>query len=201
MVFTEFLIKTLLPFTLDYLPFVTYFGSIIIGNPFIIMISMMSGHGTFPFWQILLFVFLGNMTSDTIWFFIARTRWIDKFLAKASKKKLDKIIKKISKHHLMRFDFLVMLVASFVYGIETASVVYFSRKGMSYWRFLKIDLIPTFLWIFSLTGAGYLAGKGFAKASETFESFRTTATIFIVILVILYLVWILASKFIFEKKD
>lgn len=55
-----------------------------------------------------------------------------------------------------RFGPLQILVAPFVYGVRTASMVFWGVNGLPYGRFLALDALACAVWVILFSGAGYL---------------------------------------------
>jgi hypothetical protein len=50
---------------------------------------------------------------------------------------------------------LAIFLSKYVYGLRTATCVFYGVAKMRYTRFLPITLVSCFAWVFLLSGAGY----------------------------------------------
>lgn len=200
-----FLINEVIPFLNLYLIPLTILGTMILGNAFILAISALVARGSFDFWRILFLVFIGVSLSDVVWFYIARTKFIEKIhmKLKGGSKVYAKLKETISRLHkgTVKSNFLILFLSKYIYGIETLVVFYFSRKGMKFWKFLLYDLPNTFIWVLTLVTAGWLAGRGYTRLLEAYDNFRLVLTLIIGIIIILYSVWRFASKRLLMEED
>jgi len=55
-----------------------------------------------------------------------------------------------------RFGPLQIVVAPFVYGARTASMIFWGVRGLPYARFLLLDAVACALWVTLFTGTGYV---------------------------------------------
>ena len=54
-----------------------------------------------------------------------------------------------------RYGDLEIVFAPFVYGVRTASMIFWGVKGLSLPRFIALDVVGCFLWAVSFAAAGY----------------------------------------------
>lgn len=200
-----FLVNEVVPFLNLYLVPLTILGTMILGNAFILTISALVARGAFDFWRVLFLVFLGVSLSDVVWFYIARTKLIEKMHLKLKKTSnvYAELKETISRTHTstIRSNLLILFLSKYIYGVETLVVFYFSKRGMPLWKFLLYNMPNTFVWVSTLVTAGWLAGKGYTKLLEVYDNFRIVLTVILAILLILYFTWRLASKRLLSIKE
>lgn len=200
MTFETFFINNLIPFLGDYFLLITLIGTIVSGNLFVIFISTLSGQGIFPYWQVLIISLIGTFISDTIWFNLGKTKYIDNLVRKPHFLYNYYYIKKVLSTSTERNKFLVFLGSKFVYGTKILTLMYVGKRNLKRKDFIIYNFSSSAIWVISLVSIGWLAGKGFTKILESFNNLRTALTVFILLIALIYFIWFLISEVIVTRK-
>lgn len=94
---------------------------------------------------------LGGFVGDTTCYGLGRHRSVairQSSLYKRAAPTIDRFAK--------RFGPWQILVARFLYGTRVATMFFWGVRGLSFWRFVGIDLLSCILWATALGGAGFL---------------------------------------------
>lgn len=137
---------------------VFFFAAFIGGEETTVPVAILVGRGWSDFWTLFIFCCLGSFAIDTILFLLGRFGLKYKNLFKRFHHRYNKIsdfIQGISKN-----EFWILFITKFVYGARTFSVIYLSLEGVSLKRFLLIDVAVILVWMFIVTGFGWLVGRG-----------------------------------------
>ncbi len=137
---------------------VFFFSSFIGGEETTIPVAILVGRGWSSFWDLFIFCCLGSFAIDSLLFLMGRYglkhgRFFKRFQERYQK--ISEFIQGISKN-----EFWILFVTKFVYGARTFSVIYLSLEGISLKRFLVIDVFVILVWMFLVTGFGWLIGRG-----------------------------------------
>lgn len=200
MTFETFLINTIIPFLGNYFLLIALIGTIISGNLFIIFLSTLSGQGIFPYWEVLLISIIGTLISDTIWFNIGKTKFINNLVKKRHFLYNYYYIKKTLQKSTEKNKFLVFLGSKFVYGTKILTLMYAGKRGFKRKDFIIYNFSSSTIWVTILVTIGWLAGKGFTKILESFNNLRSSLTIFILLIALIYMAWLMISEFILTRK-
>ena len=200
MTFEILFINTLISFLGDYFFVIVLIGTIISGNLFIIFISTLSGQGIFPYWQVLIISLIGTFISDTIWFNLGKTKYINNLVKRPHFLYHYYYIKKALYKSTERNKFLVFLGSKFVYGTKILTLMYVGKRNLKRKDFIIYNFSSSIIWVTILVSIGWLAGKGFTKILESFNNLRTALTVFILLIVLLYTTWFLISELILTRK-
>lgn len=135
-----------------------FFAAFIGGEETTIPVAILVGRGWSDFWTLYLFCCLGSFAIDSSLFLMGRYGLKHRQFFKGFQKRYSKVsqlIQGISKN-----EFWILFTTKFVYGARTFSVIYLSLEGISLKRFLVIDVLVILVWMFLVTGFGWLIGRG-----------------------------------------
>jgi membrane protein DedA with SNARE-associated domain len=96
-----------------------------------------------------------------------------------------------------KFGGLSIFLSKYIYGLRTASCVFYGVGRMRYWRFLALAFGSCFAWVLILTGAGYFFSGAITKL---IGDFHQIGYILLVIVVLGIAGFYLAERFWFSKK-
>ena len=106
--------------------------------------------GRYSFAKVLLFGTLGGVAGDSFGYMIGRVfqKTVKNYrFYKMAQPRIERLIDK--------FGGFAIIISKYIYGIRGAMCVFYGIGKMPYWRFLMLDLISCFSWVFILSGLGY----------------------------------------------
>lgn len=106
--------------------------------------------GDYSFLKVLCAGTAGGMTSDQLAYALGRacrTRVRDYRFYRAARPRIERMTG--------TFGPLAIFLSKYVYGLRTATCVFYGVAKMRYTRFLPITLVSCFAWVLLLSGAGY----------------------------------------------
>jgi membrane protein DedA with SNARE-associated domain len=181
------------PFSLSFL------GSFFLGEEIILALSYLSAQNFVPFWTIFTAAYLGTISSNIAWFFIAKTRAADKILNLKYFSKGYKKIVYIFEESIKYNIFLSLLILRFAYGSRIITIFYLSREKFSLKKYIFYDFIISLIWLMAITSIGWFAGKGAERLVEQLRDFQAGLLILILIIIIVYFSKIKIKKLINKK--
>ncbi len=96
-----------------------------------------------------------------------------------------------------KFGASSIFLSKYIYGLRTASCVFYGVARMPYHRFLALSLGSCFLWVFILSGAGYFFSGAITRLIGDFHQIG----IFLLIIVVMGITgFYLAERFWISKK-
>ena len=140
--------------------YILSFAAGLITEELVLFLAILSGKGGIPFWAVFFFGLLGALCIDTLYFIIARTKFITylrkiKFVSK-SFRKMPKFVRNFGdKNNLGN-----LIISKFIYGTRMISIMAISIKGIKFGKFFAYDLIALIIWGVILLPLGWLAGRG-----------------------------------------
>ena len=106
--------------------------------------------GHYSWLKVLFFGTLGGMAGDCVAYSIGRgfhENAKDYRFYQMAQPRVEKLIDK--------FGTFAIVISKYIYGIRAAMCVFYGIGKMPFGRFLVLDAISCFLWVFILSGAGY----------------------------------------------
>lgn len=139
--------------------------------------GILIGHGSLPFFLTWAVAFAGVLTSDAIWFFIARhygtpllhKRWFKRF---AHPRRLLQ-----AKHQIERRGAWFIMTARFIPGSRTAAIIMAGLLQMPTWKFFLAEASLAWFTVLLQIGLGYLIARNIG----TEDSARVVLTILAVV--------------------
>ncbi len=132
-------------------------GMLVEGDLIWFTLSFLTSLGFFRLDLILLAVFLGIFINDSLLFLIGRTinRWPQVIRLWA-----EKIARPFDRHFQAR-TLQTLLISKFAYGVHKPILIRFGMIGVSYWQFVKADILAIVLWMAVIGSLGYFSGLSF----------------------------------------
>jgi membrane protein DedA with SNARE-associated domain len=191
--------KLVLSFIAVNLPLLCVVGAFVGGDVLIIFLSSLAGQGLINFWTIILFCSIGTVSSDVMWFFLARTRFADRLISSrqlnSGYAKLDRLLSKYGRN-----DFLLLLLVKFIYGIRIIAIVYFSRERRYFARFLNYNTFAVVVITLFVAFLGWMAGRGIRTYVDYYENFKTVMKIIVIFFVAFVILKSLLKKWLLKEN-
>ncbi len=163
---------------------VVYLGAAFGGEVAMIALSFLSAQGFLPFWPFLIVSFLGVLSSDSLWFFMGKTKMAERIFnhkyATATVIMITEAIHKVSRgNHLFALVF-----AKFLIGTRVVLILYVSKSNLSFKRFIVHDTVAIIVWLLVVVPIGFLSGLGFTYFSHILENIYAGIGFLILVLVL-----------------
>jgi membrane protein DedA with SNARE-associated domain len=163
-----------------------------------LLISGTMAHGGFfgpySFFWVLLFGTLGGMTGDCIAYGIGRVAHENakhyRFYQMAQPR-IEKLIDK--------FGGFAIVISKYIYGIRAAMCVFYGIGKMPFLRFLVLDGISCFIWVFLLAGAGYFFSGAITSIIGDFR--QIGVALFFIVLTGVIIFYVIERFWLSEKVE
>lgn len=160
------LITTILSFFGNHTPIVSFLGAIIGGEETLILLSILASHGFLNIWSLLIFFYLGILVSDSIWYFLGKSKVFDWLVRRKLISKvyfnLGKLLNTVTKNN----DLQVLFFTKFLYGTRIPTLMYLSKERLTLKPFLFYNIITNIIWVPIVLLIGWSAGKGISLATN-----------------------------------
>lgn len=127
-----------------------FFGVMIEGDLTLLFAGVLAHYGLFSFGEALLTGTLGGFAGDSLSWLIGhtgkKTICSSRFYQRAQPR-LEKLCD--------RFGLFSVFLVKYIYGLRTASAIFYGFAPMKYRRFAPLTLFSCALWVLVLTGLGY----------------------------------------------
>jgi len=180
---------------------VPFLGALLGGEETILVITTFSAQGFIPFWTVAIFSFLGTIVSDTLWFFAGKTPLYGKFISHRSfKNGYRKLVKTMDTVFRGNY-FMALLATKFLYGARIITIMYISKKDISFFLFTMYNSLTTIIWLFVILTIGWFAGKGISVLLRMTENLQLVVIVVIGFIAAFYILRIWINKLIAKRQD
>lgn len=148
--------------------------------------------GEFSFARVLFWGTLGGFASDNIAYLTGRgfrKGVSDLRFYRSASPRMERLTNK--------FGPLSIFLSKYIYGLRWATCIFYGVGRMSYLRFMVLSLTSCFLWVFTLSGAGYFFS---GAVIGLIGDFQRLGKVLLVIVVLGILGFYLAERFWLSKK-
>ncbi|MBV9960423.1 MAG: DedA family protein [Acidobacteria bacterium] len=148
--------------------------------------------GEYSFAKVLVAGTLGGATADTLAYTGGRGfgKSVRGFrFYRATRPRLERLTDK--------FGALSIFLSKYIYGLRTASCVFYGVGRMRFWRFLPLAVASCLMWVFILSGAGYFFSSTITRLIGDFHQIG----FFLLVIVVLGITgFYLAERFWLGRK-
>ncbi len=164
-----------------------------------LLISGAMAHGGFfgenwGFLKVLIAGTLGGMAGDCVGYSIGRIfhqNAKDYRFYQMAQPRIEKLIRKFGK--------FAIIISKYIYGIRLAMCVFYGIGKMPFRRFLFLDAISCFLWVFLLAGTGYFFSGAITTIIGDFQ--QIGIALFFVILFAVIVIYAVERYWLSEKVE
>lgn len=176
-----------LPLLQDYIAIWSFLSGLFLGDMFFVL-SSFAGAGKLSLWIIFVFGYIGELTHDILFYFMANSRFANfikkKFKLSKKKSAIVLFLEKLGgKNH-----FLGVFLAKFIYGVRDVVILYFAHGHGNFKKYFITVATAGFLWMSTIIGAGWLAGRGFSIFIKVFKGFEKILLFLFIAVIIFYLI-------------
>lgn len=156
--------------TTPLMPLIVFLLGAFAGDNLFIVLGLLNSQGLPNMWEIIIFLFLGVVIADYVYFLIGRSKSFEKF-------KRIKIVGKFFGRVDDTIDLmtgknitLAFFYCKFITGAKFLVDAYLGKKGVTHTRFIFMTLLAAVIWSMFAFSIGLLAGMGFLWILDVFES-------------------------------
>jgi len=176
--------------------FAVFFGAMIEGDLTLLLSGVMARAGVFTFGEALLVGTAGGFVSDSISYFIG-SRFRERarsfgFFAR-SRPRIERLMR--------RFGVLSVFIVKYVYGLRTASAIFWGLAHFRFSRFAPLTLLSCLLWVGVLAGLGFSFATGLEKLIGDLKHVQIALLLGLIILATIYIITRFERRVIEEDKE
>ncbi len=141
--------------------FLLFGGAYLEGTVVMLTAGALWHAGVLQFWPAYIALILGDILSDTMWYFIGRIgarpfllRW-GSYL-NATPEVIEKVERRFNRYHT---SILIVSKLTMGFGFAVATLMTAGLMRVPFYRYFLINLLGGFVWIFALLEAGYYFGN------------------------------------------
>ena len=173
-----------------------FFGTMIEGDLTLLFAGVLARAGLFSLQEALLVGVAGGFVGDSLSYFIGarfrnRARTLNVFLR--ARARIEKL--------MSRFGVLSVFIVKYVYGLRTASAIFWGLAHFGFLKFAGLTLVSCAVWVGILAGLGFTFATGVEKLIGDLHRIQIVLLVIIVIVVIVYIISRFERQVIEEKKE
>lgn len=176
----------------NYLEYLIIFLGVAFGGELILLaLGFLAAHNVIAVLPLIIFSFLGTLSSDVLWFFLGRTAFIRKLIAHRYANNtvsvINETIKRISKDD----DLTTLIIAKFLVGTRVLLIMFIGTKVIKFKDFFRYDILAVCSWISIIIPIGFISGLGFTYFSSILENIYAAIgfVLLIILLAIMFQIW------------
>lgn len=173
-----------------------FFGTMLEGDLTLLLSGVLARAGLFSFEEAFLVGTAGGFIGDSITYWIGShfRRSADKiaFFVKA-KPRIEKLMR--------RFGWVTVFIVKYVYGLRTASALFWGIAHFGRVRFLLLTLASCAAWVGLLAAIGFSFATGIEKLIGDLKRIQIFLLVVVVIVLIVYFIGRFERKVIEEEND
>ncbi len=150
--------------------------------------------GPYSFFKVLLFGTLGGMAGDSVGYAVGRI-----FHENAKHYKFYQMAQPRVEKLIAKFGKYAIVISKYIYGIRVAMCVFYGIGKMPFRRFIILDAISCFLWVFLLAGTGYFFSGAITSIIGDFQ--QVGVALFFVILFAVVIIYAIERYWLSEKVE
>lgn len=186
-------------FILDHRSFeyiIVFIGTILGGKLALFTLGFLVGQGVLSILSVIVLGFAGLLVSNTFWFFLARTKIINKIIVSpytnATTSTITQALVKLSRNKY----FLALAMIEFSIGTPIILTTYVSKTGIRFKRFIFYQSIVISISLLLIIPLGFASGIGFTYLTPLFSNLYTTiGFILIIVLAVVVIQTWMKNKF------
>lgn len=173
-----------------------FFGAMIEGDLTLLLAGVLARAGVFSFSEALVVGTAGGFAGDSLSYFIGarfrnRARTLRFFLR--ARPRIENLMR--------RFGVFSILIVKYVYGLRTASAIFWGLAHFGYFRFALLTLGSCVVWVGVLAGLGYTFASGINELLGDLHRIQIVLLIAVIIVVVVYMITRFERRVIEEDKS
>ncbi|MFN6964265.1 MAG: DedA family protein [Pyrinomonadaceae bacterium] len=150
--------------------------------------------GHYSFFKVLIFGTLGGMAGDLAAYFVGR-RFHDSVknysFYQMAQPRIERLVDKFGPY--------AIVISKYIYGLRIAITLFYGIGRMPFWRFLWLDAVSCFIWVFLLSGAGYFFSGAITSIIGDFQ--QIGIALFFIVLTGVIVFYVLERFWLSEKVE
>ncbi|HEY7914824.1 MAG TPA: DedA family protein [Blastocatellia bacterium] len=173
-----------------------FFGAMIEGDLTLLLAGVLARAGVFSIEEALIVGTAGGFVGDSLSYLIGagfrgRARTLRFFMR--ARPRIEKLMR--------RFGVLSVFIVKYVYGLRTASAIFWGLAHFGYLKFALLTLVSCVVWVGVLVGLGFTFATGIEQLIGDLHRIQIILLIGFVILAIVYIIRRFERRVIEEDKE
>lgn len=180
--------------------FIVFLGAAFGGEIALFAFGFLAAGGILNIYSVIMFSFLGTLSSDILWFLLGRTVFFGKMIshryANATVAVIAQALDQASKGNRL----IALILAKFLVGTRIVVIMYISKNNLKLRHFVRHDAIAVLVWLLAVIPIGLFSGFGFVYISRVLKNIYAGIGFAILglLVIIISQIWLKRS---FTKKE
>lgn len=173
-----------------------FFGTMIEGDLTLLFAGVLARAGLFTFEEALLVGTAGGFVGDSLSYMVGarfRGRARSSHFFTRARPRVEKL--------MQRFGVLSVFIVKYVYGLRTASAMFWGLAHFGFLRFALLTLASCLVWVGLLAGLGFTFATGVEKLIGDLKRIQIILLVVVVIIAIVYIISRFERRVIEEEKE
>jgi membrane protein DedA with SNARE-associated domain len=172
-----------------------FFGTMIEGDLTLLLSGVLARAGLFGFEEALIVGTAGGFVGDSISYFIGA-----RFRGQARSLRFFRRARPRIERLMRRFGILSVFIVKYVYGLRTASAIFWGLAHFGYSKFAPLTLVSCLAWVGILAGLGFTFAAGIEKLIGDLRRFQIILLLIVIIIATIYIITRFEERVIEEEK-
>src|ERR1044071_2419908 len=160
-----------------------FFGTMIEGDLTLLLAGVLARAGLFTFGEALLVGTAGGFVGDSLSYLIGA-----RFRQRASTLKVFLKARARIEKLMSRFGVLSVFIVKYVYGLRTASAIFWGLAHFGYLKFALLTLLSCAVWVGLLAGLGFSFATGIEKLIGDLYKFQIIMLVVVIVICTVYVI-------------
>ncbi|HEY6331587.1 MAG TPA: DedA family protein [Blastocatellia bacterium] len=173
-----------------------FFGTMVEGDLTLLLSGVLARAGAFTLSEAVLVGTAAGFVGDSISYFIgARFRGTARSLRffNRARPRIERLMK--------RFGVLSVFIVKYVYGLRTASAIFWGLAHFRFYRFAPLTLVSCLLWVGVLAGLGFTFATGVEELIGDFRHLQIALLLGLIIVITIYVISRFERRVIEEQRE
>lgn len=173
-----------------------FFGTMIEGDLTLLFAGVLARAGVFTFGEALMVGTAGGFVGDTLSYFIGV-----RFRGKARSMRFFTRARPRIEKLMRRFGVLSVFIVKYVYGLRTASAIFWGLAHFGFVRFAALTLASCAVWVGVLVGLGFSFATGIEKLVGDLYRVQIILLVCVIVIATVYLISRFERRVIEDEKE
>jgi membrane protein DedA with SNARE-associated domain len=160
-----------------------FFGTMIEGDLTLLLSGVLARAGLFGFEEAIIVGTAGGFVGDSISYLIGA-----RFRGQARSLRFFRRARPRVERLMRRFGVLSVFIVKYVYGLRTASAIFWGLAHFGYSKFAPLTLVSCLTWVGILAGLGFIFAAGIEKLIGDLRRFQIILLLIVLIIAIVYII-------------
>lgn len=178
-----------------------FLGAALGGEIALFTMSFLAAQKVLSPFALVIFSFLGTLSSDSIWFLLGRTEIAQKIISHRYAHSTISIIAEAVRRVSRGSHLLMLVFAKFLVGTRIVMLLLVSKTVFSFYKFICYNAVATLAWLLVVIPTGFLSGLGFTYIAQVFHNLYVAIGFIFLVLIIIVILQLWLKKIFIRMRN